>query len=123
MFFLLTNPSPTSIQGTPLCRGHFPWSRVCPLKRGSTIGSKYLFFRKEQFCNFFFKVAVTYPNKQPAKNVPMLISAHGRKGFVRIHLSINTRGFTDENGEVKVIIDSCSNCDSISIQVEKYGSS
>lgn len=53
----------------------------------------------------------------------MLISAHGRKGFVRIHLSTNSRGFTDEHGEVKVIIDACSNCDSISIQVEKYCSS
>ncbi|KAM7441116.1 hypothetical protein ABFA07_009760 [Porites harrisoni] len=70
---------------------------------------------------FAAKVVVTYPDKQPAKNVPLLISAHGRKGFVRIQLRIINRyatGFTDEHGEVEFIIDACSNCDSISIQVK-----
>ena len=35
--WLLTNPSPTSIHGRPLFRGHFPWSGGCPLNRGSAV--------------------------------------------------------------------------------------
>ena len=34
---LLTNLSPTSIQGTFLFRLHLPWSQGCPLNRGSTV--------------------------------------------------------------------------------------
>ena len=33
----LTNPSPTSIHGTPLLKGHFSRSRECPLNRGSSV--------------------------------------------------------------------------------------
>ena len=73
---------------------------------------------------FFFKVALTYPNKQPAKNVPMQIKAHGvQRNGVKIQLTEiknddNSRDDTDEHGEVEFVIDACSNCDPISIQVK-----
>ena len=73
---------------------------------------------------FFSKVAVTYPNKQPARNVPMQIKAHGvqRDGaeiqLRKIDDDPNSRDFTDEHGEVEFVIDACSNCDPISIQVK-----
>lgn len=78
--------------------------------------------------SFFFKVTVTFPNKQPAKNVPMLISAHGLKGPVRTQLRtlsnyFSARDMTDGHGEAEFVIDTCSNCDYITIQVEKYTSS
>ena len=56
---------------------------------------------------FYFKVALTYPNKQPAKNVPMQIKAHGeQQNGVKIQLrkidnDPNSRDFTDEHGEVE----------------------
>ena len=73
---------------------------------------------------FFFKVALTYPNKQPARNVPMQIKAHGvQRDGAQIQLrkiddDPNSRDFTDEHGEVEFVIDACSNCDPISIQVK-----
>ena len=73
---------------------------------------------------FIFKVALTYPNKQPAKNVPMQIKARGgQKNGVQIQLrkidnDPNSRDFTDEQGEVEFVIDACSDCDPISIQVK-----
>ena len=73
---------------------------------------------------FFFKVALTYPNKQPARNVPMQIKAHGvQRDGAKIQLrkiddDPNSRDFTDEHGEVEVVIDASSNCDPISIQVK-----
>ena len=73
---------------------------------------------------FFSKVAVTYPNKQPAKNVPMQIKARGvKRNGVQIQLrkidnDPNSRDFTGEHGEVEFVIDACSDCDPISIQVK-----
>lgn len=72
---------------------------------------------------FFSKVAVTYPNRQPAKNVPMQIKAHGEKGNGQIQLrkidnDPNSRDFTDEHGVVEFVIDACSDCNPISIQVK-----
>ena len=38
IFYPLVNPSPTSIQGTPLFRRHLvPWSQGCSLNRGSAV--------------------------------------------------------------------------------------
>ena len=72
----------------------------------------------------YFQVVVTYPNKQVARNVPMLISANGTQGDVQIELNRfdrdpNVRGFTDEFGEAEFVIDACSNCQAITIQVHE----
>ena len=69
-----------------------------------------------------FQVVVTYPNKQPARNVPMLISAQGRQGNAMIDLKRfdrdpNVRDLTDELGEAEFVVDACSNCEAITIQV------
>ena len=66
-----------------------------------------------------FKVVVTFPNKQPAKNVPMLISAKGEQGDVlkRFDRDPRARDFTDEKGEAEFVVDACSNCEAILIQV------
>ena len=67
---------------------------------------------------------MTYPNKQPAGNVPMLISAKGRQGNVMIDLKRfdrdpNVRDNTDEHGEAEFVVDACSNCKAITVQVHR----
>lgn len=58
----------------------------------------------------------------------MLISAEGKKGDVKTQLKKidedpNARDFTDEHGKAEFVIDACSKCDLISIQVKNnhYG--
>ena len=65
---------------------------------------------------------VTFPNKQPAKRVPMLISSKGKQGNVmtdlkRFDRDPNARDFTDESGQAEFVVDACSNCEAIIIQV------
>ena len=56
----------------------------------------------------------------------MQIKAHGvqRDGaeiqLRKIDDDPNSRDFTDEHGEVEFVIDACSNCDPISIQVKWF---
>lgn len=74
------------------------------------------------YWDFIFKVVVTHPNKQPASNVPMLISAKGKQGNVmrdlkRFDRDPNARDLTDGNGEAEFVVDACSNCEAITIQV------
>lgn len=75
-----------------------------------------------QDCCIVFKVVVTHPNKKPAKNVPMLISAKGKQGNVEQDLKRedrdpNARDLTDEKGEAEFVVDACSNCKTIIITV------
>jgi len=73
---------------------------------------------------YVVKVVVTHPNKQPAGNVPMLISAKGiYKGNVTEELrkfdrDRNVRDVTDEFGEALFVVDACANCKAITIQVK-----
>ncbi|CAH3019175.1 unnamed protein product [Porites evermanni] len=72
---------------------------------------------------YVVKVKVSYPNKQPAGNVPMLISAKGKQGNAMIDLKRfdrdpNVRDNTDENGEAEFVVDACSNCKAITVQVK-----
>ena len=69
----------------------------------------------------YFQVVVTYPNKQPAANVPVVISAKGRKDGkeqeLRKFKDKNSGDKTDEKGEAEFVVDACSKCDAILIQV------
>ena len=65
---------------------------------------------------------VTLPNKQPARNVPMLISAQGEQDGKEIALRREDRDpnvvdMTDEQGEAEFVVDACSNCKLITITV------
>ena len=65
---------------------------------------------------------MTYPNKQPAGDVPMLISAKGKEGDQETELKKfdrdpNVRSVTDELGKAEFVIDACSKCQAITIQV------
>ena len=65
---------------------------------------------------------VTHPNKKPAKNVPMLISAEGRQGdqmreLRRWDRDPNAVDLTDENGEAEFVVDACAHCQAITITV------
>lgn len=68
-----------------------------------------------------FKVKVTYPNKQPAKSVPVKISATGIKGDEKKDLKPNgktsSEDKTNEEGEAEFVIDSCAECQIIKIMV------
>lgn len=71
---------------------------------------------------YVVKVVVTYPNKQPAANVPVVISAKGRKDGkeqeLRKFKDKNSGDKTDEKGEAEFVVDACSKCDAILIQVK-----
>lgn len=76
----------------------------------------------QENCVVGFKVVVTYPNKQLAKGVPMLISARGKEGNKMVELrrfdqDPNARDLTNELGEAEFVIDACSKCEAIIIQV------
>ena len=62
LFFLLTNPSPTSNQGEPLFNGHLLWSWGCPLNRGFIVFVLYiassLFFCFQSSLNNFLCFAL-----------------------------------------------------------------
>ena len=67
---------------------------------------------------------VTYPNKQPAKSVPVKISATGKKENeknVSINLKPNgktsSEDTTNEMGEAEFAVDSCAECQTIIIKV------
>ncbi|KAK2565794.1 Complement C3 [Acropora cervicornis] len=70
---------------------------------------------------FVVKVVVTYPNKDPAENIPLVISAQGRQGTALNDLKKfrdrNSQDKTDELGEAEFVVDACSSCDAILIQV------
>ncbi|XP_067056513.1 complement C3-like [Acropora muricata] len=70
---------------------------------------------------FVVKVVVTYPNKNPAENIPLIISARGRQDGALSDLKKfrdrNSQDKTDELGEAEFVVDACSGCDAILIQV------
>ncbi|XP_015753158.1 PREDICTED: complement C3-like [Acropora digitifera] len=70
---------------------------------------------------FVVKVVVTYPNKNPAENIPLIISAQGRQDGALNDLKKfrdrNSQDKTDELGEAEFVVDACSGCDAILIQV------
>ena len=80
-------------------------------------------YSKKNIVLIAFKVVVTYPNKKPAKNVPMLISATGRQEDIKIELKreedrdLNVMDLTDEHGEAEFVIDACKHCKHIFITV------
>ena len=69
-----------------------------------------------------FKVLVTHPNKQPARSVPLRISATGiegneKKDFKPSKNSNSNDKKTNEDGEVEFSFDSCSGCQTITLKV------
>ena len=65
---------------------------------------------------------VTHPNKKPARNVPMLISAKGKEGknikdLKREDRDPNVMDLTDEQGEAEFVVDACAICEHIIITV------
>ena len=68
------------------------------------------------------KVVVTHPNKQPARNVPMLISAKGEQAnglqeLRKFDKDPNVRDSTNSLGEAEFVIDACAKCKAITIEV------
>lgn len=69
---------------------------------------------------------VTYPNKEPAKSVPVKISATGIKQNEKQDLKPNgktsSEDETNEMGEAEFVVDSCADCQTIQIKVwgDKY---
>lgn len=70
---------------------------------------------------FVVKVVVTYPNKNPAENIPLIIKAQGRQdgalNDLKKFMDRNSQDKTDELGEAEFVVDACSGCDAILIQV------
>ena len=83
------------------------------------------FFTRKNVLQFLFQVLVTHPNKQPARNVRVLILVNvTRNGIMEEKQkfdrdNVNARAFTDEHGEADFVLDSCSNCQLISLKVQK----
>lgn len=64
---------------------------------------------------------MTYPNKNPAENIPLIIKAQGRQdgalNDLKKFMDRNSQDKTDELGEAEFVVDACSGCDAILIQV------
>lgn len=69
---------------------------------------------------------VTYPNKEPAKSVPVKISATGIKQNEKQDLKPNGKTSSEDEtnamGEAEFVVDSCADCQTIKIKVwsDKY---
>lgn len=64
---------------------------------------------------------VTYPNKEPAKSVPVKISATGIKQNEKQDLKPNGKTSSEDEtnamGEAEFVVDSCADCPTIQIKV------
>ncbi|XP_078345207.1 complement C3-like [Oculina patagonica] len=70
---------------------------------------------------FVVKVVVTYPNKQPARSLPMKITAIGINGNEQKNLNrinSNAADTTNEYGEAELMVDTCRDCHNIKITVK-----
>ena len=59
---------------------------------------------------------MTHPNKEPAKSVPVIISATGIRANDKKEL-INSKDTTNEDGETEFKVDACTDCQTITIEV------
>ncbi|XP_078359507.1 A.superbus venom factor 2-like [Oculina patagonica] len=73
---------------------------------------------------FVVKVVVTYPNREPVRFVPVKISATGIHEYyynrrdLKPSKNSNTEDKTNEEGEVEFSVDSCTDCQTITVKVE-----